>query len=212
MTKKIKEFIWRAPFAIFSAFGLLSISTGAGVTTIDDAILAWIEIWRGIVYPFWDVILYPIKYFFNIKFPRLFIDYISLGIISATMRHRTIKVSFLGKSNDLVNEVEKGIDDPNENFELFMNFIFQIFVILLWPISFAMNIYLLYIAKNPNKNWIGDLFGLRGLGIKMPDHPIFNDTRKEMGKVYVETLQWYVLVLAINYMLLYKNGELRFSF
>jgi hypothetical protein len=183
----------RTPFAFFSAMGLLSLSTGSGVVSVDDAILGWIKIWTSITRPFWDFVLSPIENFFSIKVPPIAQDYLTLSVVTAGMIQRSFICLFTA------------IQEKLEFFtRIVMGLTFLGLSLFAWPILVLALPLLLTSAIQKTEAKI----------VKFPEEMhmyVQVESLKSARKAFFETFVWFLLLLAMNYALLFKNGEFRFG-
>lgn len=216
------NFLWRTPFAIFGAFGLLSLSTGSGVLQVDSNIEAWIIIWKSITRPIWETIFWPIETITNYTIPKPILDYLSMGFVFCGMSIRAAIISETINRQRVFSSYPGDRRLPpfltrDELLRIFLRSAITSF--LFWPfILVFLLIRTIVIMSKPSgfegseAEYTGpyaDRIG-RDLGFERREALNFREV-VSATKIYWETFTWFVIVIAINYALLFKDGELRFG-
>lgn len=188
----MKKIIWRTPFAIFGAFGLLSLSTGGGVMQVDSNVEAWITIWEAITLPVWRFLLWPLENFTKISLPDWMLNYGTVGLVIYGMSLR-----FFFFFSDPDSRIR--VAGTSESWGIGRYTVLFLFCLSCWPawMLYVLAVNLMYLfgisevfREKSDPNYI--LFG-KGL------------------KVFWEAAIWFMLLVAINYALLFKDGELRWQ-
>ncbi|MFY0595793.1 MAG: hypothetical protein JXQ85_05135 [Cognatishimia sp.] len=181
-------FVWRAPFVIFAAFGFLSLSTGGGVMQVDSNVEAWIKIWNSITIPFWRFVLWPIENLVSEGIPELILNWLSIGVIVYGMALRYHKSVM-----DYSERAEAVSKSPISLRAIFIFLGFLFLFLIIWPAYlFMMSMFSVLLLLLPN-----------------PDgEPVVDEARRSFA-IFWETAVWFFLIVAINYALLFRAGELR---
>lgn len=184
----MKKILFQTPYSIFAAFGFISLSTGGGVMQLDANIEAWISIWDAITLPMWRFLLWPIEELFGLSIPELILHWLSLGVIVFGMTLRSFKA--------LASKTEPGSIklSSKTGLQLRVYLIGVSAFIIIWPayIFFMFLISVLFLfAVDDGKGKID-----------------VENTRTAL-LAFWETAGWFLLIVAINYALLFKDGGLR---
>ena len=159
---------------------------------IDDNVEAWIEIWRSVVYPFWRFFLRPLEIYFEYQPPDWMLNYVTIGLISAGMEFR--------KERAFIGQLDSAVDGDGFLPRVLKPKLLPILKsFLLWPIElfFAIRETLAILREDANK------------ASKL--NPVAKKVILDSNKVYWETGLWFLLLVATNYALLFKDGEFRWQ-
>lgn len=77
-TMKLIRFLFKAPFAILSAIGLLSIV--GQFMTLEENLYQTLEAWRSVTRPVWELLLGWIFHLIGFKLPWWLSDYLTVGV------------------------------------------------------------------------------------------------------------------------------------
>lgn len=92
-----KGFIFRVPYVVIGAIGLLSLIDG--LLTFHRWIDQWIDAWQATTRPIWEFAFGWIFAFFNMDIPPLFCDYLTVGVIVTGMFIRADNTPSTFRSN-----------------------------------------------------------------------------------------------------------------
>lgn len=186
----MREMIWRTPFAVFGAFGLLSLSTGGGVMQVDSNIEAWIAIWEAITIPIWHFVLWPIEAYFELALPDWALNYATVGLIVFGM---TLRFFFFFSDPETLIRVAGTSDGWPPSRYIWVAGL----CLLAWPVWVLFNLFLTV--------WF--LLGHSEFGSDKTS-PAYAAFAAGLG-MFWQTAAWFLLMIAINYALLFKDGEFR---
>jgi branched-subunit amino acid transport protein len=170
------------------------------VINVDSAVAAWIEIWNSITHPVWDFILYPLVRFWDVSIPWWFKDYLSVGVIITSALSRS--GYFLTKKFPLLVDILKALFPKFLQHWLFFVPMIALYI-LTWPIMLIGNV-----AGSIWINWSKENRRLQSID---EGYREFVSLINESDKLALNTLVWFLLMVAFNYMLLFNEcGVSRF--
>lgn len=198
----MSKVLWNTPFCFFAAWGLFSLSTGAGVMDLDSALEGWLEIWRSITRPVWSFLLWPLEYHFDFVVPWWVKDYLSMSVIAGGVWFRYLKAlrAYMRWVLDLKLEVALGL-----------------LCGVLWPVSVPFLVKIAVSLANGEEDHRRYLKSEIGPMSERDERFLDSLSKKWVAtnKVALGTIQetaiWFILIIAMNYALLFKDGELRWS-
>ncbi len=182
------SWFWRAPFVVMGVFAFVSMSTGAGLINVDEALLGWVTIWEAITRPIWWGPERLLELFFSTSIPDRLKDYLTTGLVTCGMFVRASLASGVLRDSPWTEWIK-----------------IPLVCIPLWPITWVVEL----------RDYLtgADTYYRAHRG--QDSNPIYElgsvDIRTE-AKIFFETFVWFILVIGLNYALLFKDGEARFLF
>lgn len=174
-------FFSRMPFSILSAFGILSFARSA--LDVRTQIDAWIEAWQAITRPMISFVLGWIPGLFEISFPPIAQDYLSMSIIAGGALWR----AFWRQQEAL--DYYAGLDKKTEAFLSVYDFFRSLPVLmvmsLLWPIHLPVLVFSYALLA---------LFHFRDQEAGQKKHRV-----KEILFTYLEAFVIAALLIAVSY-------------
>ncbi len=159
---------------------------------VDSNVEAWIAIWEAITLPVWHFVLWPFETYMKINIPNWVLNYGTVGLVVFGM---TLRFFFYFSDPDSRIRVA----GTSEGWTFGRYVLLFLLCLFFWPVWM-----LCVLAVNGMY-----LFGITD-AFKNRDHPNYVLFGEGL-KVFWETAVWFILLIAINYALLYKDGELRWQ-
>ncbi len=201
--KWLTDFMGQPVFALLGAVGMFGLASG--FLTIDQGIQDWLNAWLHITRPVWDFLLGGVFDWFGWTLPNLLKDYLTLGVISASMRHRarrvimrndaTIVHKFWYRYSDEAKDAVRKFHRPKSLLNHAWTWINNI---LFWPLQTVTDFAIYRFIILPRFKYLEpiDKVAAEAKEINMA-------SSRDYWQTYFATLVWFAILLAINYALLF---------